>query len=248
VPCCDICDPTLFNKTRPGKPPIVRRQTAIKHRVIDKMTRLKLEDWRDLIQQRDFPDSMFGSSAILKDETIEFLSSLGRITEREHLLSALVGQWKWEARYGGELFGLLSHEDVGVFVALPKRTWGTKRPAAKLDDQPTQPSIFMFMVTTQEEKYSQQQVASGLQATKHQRSGGESSSTSINQQLATRCVHEAGANFACDQLPQVSAAPLPFANTSQVLNPLRHQTRPSIPALGQFDFIFHNTPPGAAPS
>jgi hypothetical protein len=60
---------------------------------------------------------MFGSSAILKDETIEFLSSLGKMMEREHFSSALVGQWKWEARYGGELFGLLLHEDVGVFVA-----------------------------------------------------------------------------------------------------------------------------------
>ena len=228
----------------------MRRQTAIKRGVIDETTRSKLEDWRDLVQQRDFPDSMFGSSAILKDETIEFLSSLGRMTEREHLLSALVGQWKWEARYGGELYGLLSHEDVGVFVALPKRTRGTKRPAAKLDDQPTQPGIFTFAVTTQEEKYSQQQVASGSQATKRRRSGGESSSTSINQQLATRRVHEAGANFARDQLPQASTPP-PLANTSQVLNPLRHQTRPSIPAPGQFDFIFHNTHgphPGAAPS
>ena len=230
----------------------MRRQTAIKRGVIDETTRLKLEDWRDLVQQRDFSDSMFGSSAILKDETIEFLSSLGRMTEREHLSSALVGQWKWEARYGGELFGLLSHEDIGVFVALPKRTRGTKRPAAKRDDQPTQPGIFTFTVTTQEEQYSRLQVASGSQATKRQRSGGESSSTSINQQpLATRRVHEAGANFARDQLPQASTTPLPLANASQVLNPLRHQTRPSIPAPGQFDFIFHNThgpPPGAAPS
>jgi hypothetical protein len=230
----------------------VRRQTAIKRGVIDETTRSKLEDWRDLVQQRDFSDSMFGSSTILKDETIEFLSSLGRMTEREHLSSALVGQWKWEARYGGELFGLLSHEDIGVFVALPKRTRGTKRPAAKLDDQPTQPGIYTFTVTTQEEQYSQLQVASGSQATKRQRSGGESSSTSINQQpLATQCVHEAGANFARDQLPQASTTPLPLANASQVLNPLRHQTRPSIPTPGQFDFIFHNThgpPPGAAPS
>ena len=215
------------------------------------MTHLKLKDWCDLVQQRGFSDLMFGSSAILKDETIEFLSSLGRMMAREHLSSALAGQWKWEARYGGELFGLLSHEDVGVFVALLRRTRGTKRPAAKLDDQPTQPGIFTFTVTTQEEKYSQLAVASGSQATKHQRSGGESSSTSINQQpLATRRVHsEAGTNFArdqFDQLPQASTAPLP---PSQVLNPLRHQTRPSIPAPGQFDFIFHNThgpPPGAA--
>ena len=45
--------------------------------------------------------------------------------------------------------------------------------------------------------------------------------------LATRHVHEAGTNFARDQLPQ--ASPMP----------------------GQFDFVFHNThgpPPGAAPS
>ena len=74
---------------------------------------------------------------------------------------------------------------------------------------------------------------------------------SINQQpLATQHVHlEAGANFARDQfnqLPQMPTAPLP---PSQVLNPLRHQTHPSISTLGQFDFIFHNIhgpPLGAA--
>ena len=32
----------------------------------------------------------------------------------------------------------------------------------------------------------------------------------------------------------------PLAHVSQVLNPLRHQTCPSIPTPGQFDFIFHN--------
>ena len=84
------------------------------------------------------------------------------------MLSALAGQWKWEARYGGELFSFLSHEDIGVFVTLPKRTWGTKRPATKLDDQPTQLGIFMFVVTIHEEQYSQLQVVSGLQVMKHQ--------------------------------------------------------------------------------
>ena len=33
----------------------------------------------------------------------------------------------------------------------------------------------------------------------------------------------------------------PLAHASQVLNPLRHQTRPSMPAPGQFDLICHNT-------
>jgi hypothetical protein len=142
----------------------VRCQTTIKRGAIDETTRSKLEDWRDLVS-----NSMFGPSTILKDESIEFLSSLGRMTEREHFASALVGHWKWEARYGGELFGLLLHEDIGaLFVALPKRTWGMKCPAAKLDDQPTQPGIFTFAVTTQEEQCSQLQAASGSQATKRQ--------------------------------------------------------------------------------
>ncbi|KAJ7917805.1 hypothetical protein B0H13DRAFT_2322014 [Mycena leptocephala] len=104
VSCCDICCPGLLDKTRPGKPPVVPRQLAVKRGEINPDIQPVLHNWRLRIKARDFPTPLFAASAILRDETIALLSSVGPITSPEHLRTVLAGQWTWWDTYGEDLF------------------------------------------------------------------------------------------------------------------------------------------------
>jgi hypothetical protein len=141
VPCCNLCVPSLLDKTRPGAPPVVKRQSAVKRGQPSQFTRKKLEEWRTVAWKRDFPKALFGSSAILKEETVEFLSSVGRISSRQHLTNILAGQWKWENQYGDKLYVLLSAADVPLMKPLPKKTRGTKRT---VEGANIAPGVFEF--------------------------------------------------------------------------------------------------------
>jgi hypothetical protein len=142
VPCCDLCVPSLLDKTRPGIPRVVTRQTAVKRGQPSGYTRQKLLDWCTSAWKRDFPGALFASSAIMTDETVLFLSSIGRILSKEHLSQVLAGQWKWEKRYGNELHSLLSGHDIPLMKPLPKKTHRTKRSAE--DESTRDPGIFSF--------------------------------------------------------------------------------------------------------
>ncbi|KAJ7905931.1 hypothetical protein B0H13DRAFT_1568397, partial [Mycena leptocephala] len=92
VSCCDICCPGLLDKTRPGKPPVVPRQSAVKRGEVNPDIQPVLHNWRLRIKARDFPTPLFAASEILRDETIALLSSVGPITSPEHLRTVLAGQ------------------------------------------------------------------------------------------------------------------------------------------------------------
>jgi hypothetical protein len=58
----------------------------------------------------------------MSDETVVFLSAIGRISTRETLSTVLARQWKWESRYGDELYRILHSADIPVMKQLPKKT------------------------------------------------------------------------------------------------------------------------------
>ena len=87
----------------------------------------RLHQWRSELRRRDFSSSLFSTSAVLKDETLDLLSSVGPILSREHLTRVLAGQWKWESRYGDDLYCILSSMDIPPMKPFPRKPRGTKR-------------------------------------------------------------------------------------------------------------------------
>ncbi|KAJ7764573.1 P-loop containing nucleoside triphosphate hydrolase protein [Mycena maculata] len=131
VLCCDICCPELLNLVRPGKAPKVTCQSAIKRGEVQKNLQVVLDEWRTSIKHRDYPSPLFASSAILRDETIALLSSVGPINSRKHLQKILAGQWTWWVKYGGELYHCLAGQTIPPMVPLPQKTRGRKRGASE---------------------------------------------------------------------------------------------------------------------
>ncbi|KAJ7591851.1 P-loop containing nucleoside triphosphate hydrolase protein [Mycena floridula] len=123
VPCCDICCPELFDQTQPGP--------TLKRGVPCNSTQEALHEWRRKIHARDFPKSMFPASAVLSDAMVDLLASLGlSMNIWKTFDGALGSQWKWFEKYGDELHEELGKMEIPTFVALPKKTRGTKRKDA----------------------------------------------------------------------------------------------------------------------
>ncbi|KAJ6617238.1 P-loop containing nucleoside triphosphate hydrolase protein [Mycena sp. CBHHK59/15] len=128
VPCCDICCPELLDQTRPGKPPVVPRQSAVKRGEINKDVQLALHQWRVGIKARDYPTPLHSASSIMRNETIALLSSVGPIPSRAHLQTILAEQWTWWEDYGEELYACLAAQAIPPMIPLPsKNKRGTKR-------------------------------------------------------------------------------------------------------------------------
>ncbi|KAK0467466.1 hypothetical protein IW261DRAFT_1426564 [Armillaria novae-zelandiae] len=96
--------PQLLKKTWPGPAPKSQRQTRVHRGEPHLPTQSSLYKWRTTIKKRDFPGALFGASAILKDETIKLLSSLGSFPSEESLERIMKEQWSWYDRYGKELY------------------------------------------------------------------------------------------------------------------------------------------------
>ncbi|KAI0814764.1 P-loop containing nucleoside triphosphate hydrolase protein [Irpex lacteus] len=137
VPCCDICSPTLLERTRPSV--IIKPVTSVKaltKGVPDEQMRLLLEDWRETVFDRDHKRSPLDSTAILSDEEIAHLSSVGELTP-EILEGILKPSWLWWGRYGQELVEHTKGIEV-PYVPLPKAPRKTKRAPAEDTDKTEQ--------------------------------------------------------------------------------------------------------------
>ncbi|KAF4610293.1 hypothetical protein D9613_010675 [Agrocybe pediades] len=130
APCCDLCDPSLLNRTRPAAPEPVPRKMTVKTGVIDKKVELTLLGWRRKIWERDFKDSMLGPSVVLRDEIIETLSSVGPVARLHELEQVTGDDWPWFGKYGDELL-----EEMSKLAIAPMKTKAAqtrraeKRPA-----------------------------------------------------------------------------------------------------------------------
>ena len=121
VSCCDLCDPSLLNQTRPAPPSRVPRKKNATPGVVDKELKKAIIKWRKDIWTRDFGDALFGPSAVLSDAAVESVSSFGRIDRLIVLESALGGYWAWFGRYGDELLNLFRNLEVAPKQAKPTK-------------------------------------------------------------------------------------------------------------------------------
>jgi hypothetical protein len=109
------------------------RQSAIKRGEVNKDLQVTLDKWRTTIKECDYMLlPLFSASAILQDETIALLSSVGPINSKEHLQKVLAGQWTWWPKYGTELYECLAAQEIPAMVPLPPKTKGKKRAAAEM--------------------------------------------------------------------------------------------------------------------
>ncbi|KAF4613504.1 hypothetical protein D9613_007563 [Agrocybe pediades] len=103
APCCDLCDPSLLNRTRPGKPEPATRKASVKTGILNTRVKLALQEWRRKIRNRDFEESLLDPSVILKDELVDVLSSVGPIGRLNELEKVAGEDWPWFSEYGNEL-------------------------------------------------------------------------------------------------------------------------------------------------
>lgn len=116
VPCCNICDHTFLDCTRPG----IKKSTAGRRVAYEKEKCGVLEDtidkWRDAVLERDVPEPYVTPSYILPNEAITKLSTLQLPVSRLNISNFLVPQWIWWSKYGEELM------DIMLAVRIPDRT------------------------------------------------------------------------------------------------------------------------------
>ncbi|KAF8156295.1 P-loop containing nucleoside triphosphate hydrolase protein [Mycena galopus ATCC 62051] len=73
--CCDLCNPKLFDHTRPSKPVRATRQKGIRRGPPIDAVRQALITWQRNIKKMHYPRSLFAAHALLNDATCELLSS-----------------------------------------------------------------------------------------------------------------------------------------------------------------------------
>ncbi|KAI0704500.1 P-loop containing nucleoside triphosphate hydrolase protein [Cerioporus squamosus] len=102
VSCCDICEPRLFDRVRPGEKPQTQKKKTIKHGEPAHAYRARLDTWRREMFTRDHTGAQFDHTAILSDSHIEHLISVGSINKVK--LHAILGSsWVWWDEYGDKL-------------------------------------------------------------------------------------------------------------------------------------------------
>lgn len=107
MPCCDICDHTLLDRTRPG----VKKSSAGRRVAYEKEKCGVLEDtideWRETVLERDVPEPFFTPSYILPDEAVAKLSTLQLPLSRLNISNLLAPQWIWWPKYGEDLMDMM---------------------------------------------------------------------------------------------------------------------------------------------
>ena len=94
-----------------------------------------LHTWRTEIWKRDFRDSIFPPSGILKDETLQNLSSVGPIQSLIVLERIVSASWPWFGKYGDSLLEAMKEMSIPAMVPKPRKTRAKKRSAGDGGDE-----------------------------------------------------------------------------------------------------------------
>nr|VWO96668.1 ATP-dependent RNA helicase mak5 (EC [Ganoderma boninense] len=102
VPCCDICSPSLLDRTRPRPKvsPPKPRMRAKGHP--DHTAQAALCAWRQRTFDERHRDSQLDASAILDDHLITALTTVGELTPPQ-VSQILSESWVWWTKYGTDL-------------------------------------------------------------------------------------------------------------------------------------------------
>ncbi|OSD06943.1 P-loop containing nucleoside triphosphate hydrolase protein [Trametes coccinea BRFM310] len=128
IACCDLCNPTILDRTRPGTITLPSKPRMRVRGVPDFQAQMKLCKWRQQVFRRDHALSQLDTSAILDQSTLTTLTSLGPLTA-DHLVALLKGSWIWWDRYGEELTALIITLDIIYRPIKKSQVSGSKRPS-----------------------------------------------------------------------------------------------------------------------
>lgn len=123
--CCDLCAPSLLDRTRPGAAPPTSRQPTVPRGEIATGVRHSLVSWRTEVWQRDFDHSMVAPAGLLSDELVDALSAVGPIKTRKIFDDLLRDQWVWFTDYGVELFTYLGTLNIPPRVPISRKKKAT---------------------------------------------------------------------------------------------------------------------------
>ncbi|PIL28981.1 transporter [Ganoderma sinense ZZ0214-1] len=124
VPCCDICDPTLLDATRPQPLPPERKPKNRKRGLPDLDAQAKLRSWRRDILKRSYAYAQYDGSAILDDDLITSLTTIGPLTP-DIVSELLKEKWIFWEQHGTELTTFLQTFTI-VFTPLPPKPRAAK--------------------------------------------------------------------------------------------------------------------------
>ncbi|KAJ7191550.1 P-loop containing nucleoside triphosphate hydrolase protein [Mycena pura] len=102
--CCDLCNPKLFDHTRPCKPVRATRQKGIRRGPPVDSVRAALFTWRRSMKKMHYPRSVFAPHALLDDATCELLASVGPIESLKMLQQLLEPGWTLWKEFGTRLY------------------------------------------------------------------------------------------------------------------------------------------------
>jgi hypothetical protein len=118
--CCDLCNPSVFDRVRPGLATITKRKVNIKKGVINEQVHNSLYSWRRSIKLQHYPASIFAPHAILDDDSCDRLASVGPIKTKEFLAHVIEHGWAYWDRHGDELFNWFCNQTIPPLQPLPK--------------------------------------------------------------------------------------------------------------------------------
>ncbi|KAI0707557.1 P-loop containing nucleoside triphosphate hydrolase protein [Cerioporus squamosus] len=130
VPCCDICHPALFDRTRPASTSRAASTKAPRRGQPAVEFQPRLEAWREAVYARDHHGAQFDHTAILDDGLIDQLTSVGPVS-RPKLARILQSSWVWWDEYGDELAVLM---EPWVIPFIPKAKKGAASPEEVRND------------------------------------------------------------------------------------------------------------------
>ncbi|OJT07078.1 ATP-dependent DNA helicase Q5 [Trametes pubescens] len=130
APCCDICDPLLLDRTRPGPSTRVDKPKTVKRGQPVPEFSAALQQWCNRVYARDHQGSQWDATAILDSTLIEGLTSVGPL-DKKKLTTMLQASWIWWDEYGNELATLVSPWQIPV-VPLERTSKKAKRPVSGL--------------------------------------------------------------------------------------------------------------------
>lgn len=119
VLCCDIRNPSLFDRAGANNTINADCEKNTRKGLPDAEVQAQLRRWREGIFSRDMADSPLAPSAVLDEETVVLVSSLGP-PAKDKLCSILRSKWIWWNTYGDELSKSLETLHI-TFRPLPLR-------------------------------------------------------------------------------------------------------------------------------
>lgn len=140
VRCCDLHNPELLARTRPGRTPKSTWQAVLKVGKVAQEVAQKVRDWREAVFDCDYPLATFSDDGVLADEMVDVLCAIGPILTRRQMDSIVKTSWEFYPKYGNKLWEFISSmaSTWPPFEPLPKKPRGRKRVLDNTDMLPAE--------------------------------------------------------------------------------------------------------------